>query len=276
MLPRVRRTLEEEEVGLEIYRTEYPGHATEIVKDLEKEDGTLAVMGGDGTVREVMNGLASTSTPLGIVPAGMGNDLSRSLGVPRSIVEAARAVVHGKPVHIDMGADNGRLFNVMGVGFPSDVVATFVTMRNGFFRGSLAYLASVLRTLSSLETYELLLEIDGRKRECLSTAVFVMNSRYTGGGINLIPHADPTDGLLDVAIIKEVGRMELTLALQSVYRGEHVDHPKIEFLKASRIKIDAPEKMVKMIDGELEGITPAEIEIVPEARSVIVPALKAG
>ncbi len=271
MLPRVKKKLGEEEVGLEVYRTEYPGHATELARDLEKTQGTLAVMGGDGTVREAMNGLSSPSTALGIIPAGMGNDLSRSLKIPRSITDAVHAVIHGSPIRIDMGADCGRLFSVMGVGFPSDVVATFVTMRNGFLKGSLVYLASVLRALSSLKTYELSLTIDGQKRDCLSPAVFVMNSRFTGGGIDLIPHADPTDGLLDVAIIQEIGRMELAMALQSVYKGEHVDHPKIEFLQASRIEIDAPSKMVKMIDGELEGITPAEIEIAPEVRSVIVP-----
>lgn len=271
VLPLVKKTLVERGVEFSTYRTKRAGHATKLASELEGKSDLLVAMGGDGTVREVMNGISDPSTPLGIIPAGMGNDLSRTLNIPRSIKDATLTLIGGEATKIDMGMESGKLFSVMGIGFPADVVATFAGLRNGFFTGIMAYLAAVLRTLSSLKTYDMVLWIDGNRREPRTPAVFVMNSRFTGGGIDLIPHADVEDHLLDVAIIKEVGKVELGLALQGVYRGQHVDYPKIEFLRAEKISFRSPLGLVKMIDGELEGSTPVDIEVVPYARSVVVP-----
>lgn len=154
-LPWVQKVLSRHDVEFQVYRTDYPGHATELASELEKKADVLVAMGGDGTVREVVNGMQSTDSRLGIIPSGMGNDLSRSLEIPASIEEATRLLFEGVEMKIDLGLEDGNLFSVMGIGFPADVVETYRTMRNGFFKGSLIYLVSVLRSLSTLKTYKM-------------------------------------------------------------------------------------------------------------------------
>jgi len=271
VLPRVEQELDSHGIGYEVYENRYPGHATELASQLEDAGSAIVVIGGDGSVREVVNGLSSARTPLGIIPAGMGNDLSRSLGISKKIRRATRTLLDSNTRVIDLGVDGDKLFSVMGVGFPADVVKTFKGMRNGMFNGSMVYLLSVLRSLSNLRTHDITLGLDGQTKHCQACAVFVMNSRFTGGGIELIPQAKVADGLLDVAVIKRVGKIELALALQKAYRGEHVNHPKIEFYQGRSVDISSQERLIKMIDGELEGETPASIKIVPGARTVLVP-----
>src|SRR6056297_853562 len=199
-LPRVKRVLNRYDLEFQVYRTDYPGHATELASKLEERGDLLVAMGGDGTVREVVNGMKSANSKLGIIPSGMGNDLSRSLKIPASIEQASQLLLEGVGMKIDLGLEDGSLFSVMGIGFPAEVVETYRTMRNGFFKGSLIYLVSVLRSLSTLKTYRIVMDVDGQSRQYDACAIFVMSSGFTGGGINLVPHADLTDSLLDVAI----------------------------------------------------------------------------
>ncbi|MBS3740063.1 diacylglycerol kinase family lipid kinase [Candidatus Bipolaricaulota bacterium] len=271
ILPRVKERLEQEGVQYEILKTKYPGNGAELARRLEKSGDIIAAIGGDGTVREVINGVRSPETPIGIIPAGMGNDLARSLGIPSEASKATQNLLNLNTSRVDLGSERGKLFNVMGVGFPAEVVGTINRYKNGFIKGSVIYLLGLLHSLTKLETYDLRLETDGEIRDLQANAVFVANSKFTGGGIKLIPHAGLTDGLLDVAVISEAGRTELVLALKRAYQGRHVDHPKIEFMRAKSIRIEAKSNLPKMFDGELEGVTPAELEIAPRARTIIVP-----
>lgn len=271
ILPKVNESLESEGVQYEILRTKYPGHGAELARKLEKSGDIIGAIGGDGTVREVINGVQSPETPIGIIPAGMGNDFARSLGIPSKASKATQNLLEFNTSRVDLGSERGKLFNVMGVGFPAEVVGTINRYKNGFVKGSVIYLLGLLHSLTKLETYDLRLETDSEIRDLQANAIFVANSKFTGGGIKLIPHAGLTDGLLDVAVISEAGRTELVLALKQAYQGRHVNHPKIEFMRAKSIKIEAKANLPKMFDGELEGFTPAELKIAPKARTLIVP-----
>lgn len=272
ILPKVKERLEHEGAQYEIIRTKYPGNGAELARKLEKSGDIIGAIGGDGTVREVMNGVQSPETPIGIIPAGMGNDFARSLGIPSEASKATQNLLNLNTSRVDLGSERGKLFNVMGVGFPAEVVGTINRYKNGFVKGSVIYLLGLLHSLAKLETYDLRLETDSKIRDLQANAIFVANSKFTGGGIKLIPHAGLTDGLLDVAVISKAGRTELVLALKQAYQGQHVNHPKIEFMRAKSIKIEAKADLPKMFDGELEGVTPAELKIAPRARTLIVPS----
>jgi len=272
-LPRVKRRLDKEMVEYEIIRTEFPNHATELAGKLESSGERIVAMGGDGTVREVLNGIRSPDTRVGVIPAGMGNDFARSLGIPTDVSRAAALLAGSESKKVDLGGERGKFFNVMGVGFPAHVVERINKYKEGPVKGPLIYLLGLLRSITDLDTYEFKLILDGEARELSANAIFVANSNYTAGGLKLVPQAELDDGLLDVAIIANAGRMELLMALEKAYRGEHVNHPKIEFLRAKKIRIESKARLIKMFDGELEGTTPAELEVIPKARTIIVPDL---
>ncbi len=275
-LNRAERLLEKKNVDYEIHWTSFPGHATELANELEPISETLVAAGGDGTVMEVLNGVESSDTPVGIIPAGMGNDLSRCLGVPSEASGALKNLLNGSGKRIDLGSAEGRLFNFMGVGFPANVVRNVEIHKDGMARGRFVYLFGLLRSITELSSCEIELQLEGEQISCRASAVFVASCRYTGGGLNLIPHADPSDGLLDVALIREVGRAELTMALRKVYSGNHVNHPKIEFFRARSVKIKAGGQLREMFDGDLGGSTPTELKVIPKARRIITPDGKNG
>ena len=271
LLPKVKKCLDAEGIKYSIVRTSFPGHATQLAEELETRDTKMVAMGGDGTVREVLNGIRLPTTPVGVIPAGMGNDFARSLGIPRKASRAAHLLVDHGTKKVDLGAERGKFFNVMGAGFPSHVVERINRYKKMPLSGPLTYLLGLLRSVTNLENYRFLLELDGVARTLKANAIFVTNSIYTAGGLKLVPQAKMDDGLLDIVIVSGAGKMELLLALRRAYRGDHVDHPKIEFLKAEKVRIDSETELIKMFDGELEGTTPAELEIIPETRTIIVP-----
>lgn len=270
-LETVKKILDSENETYSIHWTQFPGHGKEIASELEPRSETVVAVGGDGTVMEVLNGVNSQETKVGIIPAGMGNDLARCLNIPEDPRQATQLLSKGTTERIDLGAQADCLFNFMGVGFPSEVVKKVDGYRNGLKGGKSVYLFALLRTISSLSTYDLELVIDGERKADEASAVFVASCNYTGGGINLIPHADCRDGLLDVALIKEVGRLELIMALRKVYSGTHVNHPKIDFFRAKSVRIKSRKKLPEMLDGDIKGSTPTELTVEPGARSLIVP-----
>ncbi|MFB6290981.1 MAG: diacylglycerol kinase family protein [Candidatus Bipolaricaulia bacterium] len=270
-LPQVKKQLDNENVNYEIVRTDFPGHATELAGKLEYSGAKIVAMGGDGTVREVINGIRSPDTSMGIIPTGMGNDFARSLGIPTNVSKATQYLNSPVTRKVDLGVERGKYFNVMGVGFPAHVVERINKYKKGPVGGPLIYLLGLVRSVGDLATYEFHLELDGETRDQKANAIFVMNSRFTAGGLKLAPQAKLDDGLLDVAIISGVGRLELLLALKSAFRGDHVNHPKIEFLRARKVRIESKARLLKMFDGELEGTTPAELEVDPKARTITVP-----
>ncbi len=271
----VKETLDRHNETYSIHWTQFPGHGEELAAELEPGSETIVAVGGDGTVMEVLNGVKSPGTKVGIIPTGMGNDLARCVGIPEDTTRATEVLMGGSQIKIDLGADDGELFNFMGVGFPADVVRNVEKSRNGLSWGKSVYLFGLLKSIGSLSTYDIKLEVNGEVKARKASAVFVASCRYTGGGIDLIPHADYRDGLLDVAIIKEVGRMELVLALRKVYSGNHVNHPKIEFFRARSVSLKSRDNLPEMLDGDLKGSTPSKLTAVPEARSLMVPPDKA-
>ena len=270
LLPKVKNYLDSEGVKYEVVQTDFPGHATKLAGELESSEVRIVAMGGDGTVREVLNGVRSPNTPIGIIPAGMGNDFARSLGIPPDASKAIRYLKEPATERLDLGIERGKFFNVMGAGFPASVVERINRYKRGPINGPMIYLLGLLRSIVDLKDYKFNLELDGNTRNLKANAIFVTNTMFTAGGLKLVPQAKLDDGMLDIAIISGAGKIELLLALKKAYQGGHVNHPKIEFLKAKNVKIDYEAQLEKMFDGEIEGTTPAKLKISPRTRTFIV------
>ncbi|MGE5509176.1 MAG: diacylglycerol/lipid kinase family protein [Chitinophagales bacterium] len=276
-LPRLRELCARHFPGNPLLLTEGPGHAEQLAREAAAAgyDRVVAV-GGDGTVGEVLNGLAYSRTALAIVPYGTGNDLARELGLPWGLDEALACAATGARRRIDLGEEGGRYFGVIvGVGFAAEVMRQ-TNRRSGPVKGPAAILLAILQTLAELRPLPVTLVLDEgtpeeRRTQTLLTALFVMNTRTTGGGLKLCPEAAPDDGLLDLCLMKDIGRLDLVATLPKAYKGRHVGHPKVEFYRARTVRLEASKPLTKMFDGDLFGDAPLEARLCPGALEVVVP-----
>lgn len=272
-LPRLTRMIGSHLQDCEWRLTEAAGETEELARTAAAAGvEQVWVVGGDGTVGEAVNGLAGTSTALGIVPLGTGNDLARNLGIPRSAEAAVACLATAERRRIDLGEESERRFGVIvGVGFAAEVMRQ-TNRRLGPARGSAAIFAAILETVAQLRPVPARLVLDGcHAVEAPLTALFVMNTRTTGGGLRICPEAVPDDGLLDVCLMADIGRWDFLATLPKAYFGKHVGHPKVTFFRARTVSLEADRPLVKMFDGDLFGDAPLSARVLPGALDVLVP-----
>lgn len=267
--------LNEEKLNYDIVQTEKAGHGTELAAQAHREGykGVIAV-GGDGTVHEVLNGIIKADAedmPLGIIPLGTGNDLARTLQVPFDLREAVRTIKGGCRTAIDIGEDCDGYFSIiLGIGFPADVMHHTNTVQNAI-KGPLAIFLSVYKVLSKLRPYKIKMKLDSATIEEEVMGIFILNTRFTGGGMQIVPTAAYNDGLLDIMVLKKMSRLDVILTIPKVYKGKHLNHPKVSFYRSQTIEIESTEPMRKTFDGNVYGLTPLRTKIMPRRLSVIVP-----
>lgn len=242
------------------------------------EQGTdgLVVVGGDGMVSLGINIVARTGVPLGIIAAGTGNDLARALGLPHddpdAAVDALVEALARPPQAIDLGlARHGELSTwfacVLSAGF--DAVVNERANRMTRPRGPSRYTLALLRELATFRPLRYRLTLDGAVREQAAMLVSVANTPSLGGGMRIVPHADLSDGVLDVFIVHPLSRIGMLSVFPRVFAGEHVNHPAVEFAEARRVRIEG-EGIVAYADGERLGALPVDVEAVQGALSVFV------
>lgn len=287
MLPRVCAELltAMPDVHLRVYQTDSYAEARRrtvaAVRDARPNqtgvrNDTLVVMGGDGMAHLGLNACAETGVSLGIIPAGTGNDFCRGLGIPANIMSATRAIVEGNLRHIDLaratGAVHGPQPRYVGSVVSSGYDARVNRRTNAISLplGPLAYGYVALSELATFEPVEYRLVIDGKPRNLPAMLVAVGNSGYFGGGMQICPNYDLTDGLLDVTIVHPVSRGTLLRLLPSLYSGKFVRCPAVELLRAGQVEI-AGSSLFTMADGEELGGVPMRVESRPKALSVYVP-----
>jgi diacylglycerol kinase (ATP) len=235
----------------------------------------LVAVGGDGTVHLALQAVAGTGVPLGIVPAGTGNDFARAMGVPDdpiAAVDAIRSASRTRPVDLARMTDAAgrvRWFGaVLGAGFDAIVNERANAMR--FPRGPRRYDLAVLAELARLRPRRYTLTLDGVPHTIDAVLVAVGNTDRYGGGMRICPAADPTDGLLDVVVGGKVGRITLMKIKPSVYRGSHVDHPLVSCFRARTVDL-AGEEITGYADGERAFPLPVSVTCVPGALTLLVP-----
>jgi diacylglycerol kinase (ATP) len=256
---------------LDIEETKYPGHATELAAEsIARKARVVGVMGGDGTLGEVVNSLVYSDTVLGIIAVGTGNDVARSLKLPLNNPKRSLEVIcSGRVIEMDIGGAGDRHFiSVLGIGFPAAVAVTANRIRR--FGGSPVFFLAMYKSLLQMKAAHMELVVDDERIEGDFTSVIVQNTPYTGGGLLIAPSARIDDGLLDLVTVDKIGRIQLMLNLPKLYTGEHVRHPRFSISKFRRLKIGSRKSLPVMFDGDLGGSTPLEIENRKGALKVIV------
>lgn len=230
----------------------------------------LVVCGGDGMVHAALQATAEKSIPLGVVPAGTGNDFARALGIPlRDPAAAGRFIRTGRPRAFDLARVGDTWFgSVLACGFDSRVNERTNRMR--WPRGRSRYTLATLAELAAYRPLDFVVEVDGVEHRMTGMFVAIGNTTSYGGGMRICPNAVPDDGQLDLTLVSAISRLEMLRMFSSVYKGTHLRHPAVSSLRGRKIRIDCP-GVVAYADGEPLTALPLTIELHPAAVRVIAP-----
>jgi YegS/Rv2252/BmrU family lipid kinase len=256
--------------------SEFPGHLGQAAR--EAGDSLLVVVGGDGTVNEVANGVAGTDAEIAVLPCGTGQDFGRTHGVPSRFDDAVHVALGGELRTIDLGRvelDEGisRVFANVGSAGMSGAVARRANAMTKALGGRTTFFYALTREFLAWQNTNVLVELDGGvRREGAMHDVIVANGRYHGGGMKLAPDARQDDGVFDVVTIGDVNKLDFLTTAPKLYSGRYLSHPKVELLRSPFVAISSAEPLPLEVDGEPIGTTPARFELVPAALRLRVPA----
>lgn len=263
---------------LDWVETEGPEDAKEAAGELR--DGLLIVVGGDGTINDVVNGLGNAGFPEGVtlalLPSGTGNDLVATLAVPENPGEAEDVIRQNRVRSLDVarvrseGIGERFFINVATGGLGAEISdANDEELKSKW--GKLSYLRASLQVARDFDVREISLHLDGEERRVRAVSMAVGNCRYAGGGWPAAPRANPEDGLLDVVVIEDIGLQEfLTLAPTALAKFDYLNREGVFFTRAREVRVETRPGLEFTVDGEVIGDDPAEFVVVPQALKVIV------
>jgi len=273
-LPEIERALSDLGLTYALHYTEYVRHAVELIRALIAEGAErIIAVGGDGTIREAAQACAGTSAILGLIPAGTGNDFAKLFQMPESIYEMARIAATAEPQAIDTATSATTSFaNIASVGFDAHVVKATERYKKRF-KGFAAYFMGLLHSLFHLEYETVELSLDGGAPEQLRVLmVIVANGQYYGGGFRCMPIADPSDGILNVLIVKDLKRRKIFRLLPLFIKGKHLGNPNVRLATCKTVSLAMPEPdRLLNVDGELLPFTPQTFSVQPGSLRLAAP-----
>jgi diacylglycerol kinase (ATP) len=280
-LPAVLSHLEDHGWQTSLYWTHRPGEATDLARQAAHQDlNAVFAVGGDGTINEIINGLAESPVALGVLPGGTGNVWAKGLGLPtrslrhlQPLVASVRALVPGAIRRIDLGKVNGRYFlQWTGVGLDAEVNQIMEPRTRPQRRlGALAYLIAGVTTALNLVGTQTRIWVDGERICHRAILVVISNSQLYGSIARIAPDARLDDGLLDMHLFAGTGFGAALRAALGVISGLHVRDPRHCCSQGRVIWLETDKPMAVAVDGEPFGVTPVACEVVPRALSILMP-----
>ncbi|WP_368505779.1 diacylglycerol kinase [Alkalihalophilus sp. As8PL] len=226
----------------------------------ERGADLVIAAGGDGTIFEVVNGLAELDKRpmLGLIPAGTTNDFARALHIPKEIEKACDILCDGHTEPIDIGRVNDKYFINIAAGGTLTELTYEVPSKMKTMVGQLAYYIKGLEKLPQVAPTHVKIEYDGKLFEGEIMMFLVSNTNSVGGFERLAPKASLQDGMFDFIVVKKISFPEFLHLTTLAMRGEHLTHPKVMYVQANRIKVHVESDMQLNLDGEHGGALPAE------------------
>ncbi|MEO1515595.1 MAG: diacylglycerol kinase family protein [Bacteroidota bacterium] len=286
--PEIERLLLTSGITIESALTSSPGEATKmVVRAIERGFRYILGIGGDGTNNEIINGILqqrqvpSIEITYALLPIGTCNDWARTHGLPHRLKPFLKMLLDDHCIHQDVGwvsceqegKEVRRFFaNVAGLAYDAHVVRE-TARTNSHLPGKLRYIHMALKSFVNFRPERARVLYDDQQIEEYFYLINVGICRYSGGGMQLVPHARFDDGQLAVTLAAELGPRDIILNLPSIYRGTLANHPRILTFHTKDIRIDAADdKPVYVeIDGEFIGHTPVEIGVVKKALRLRIP-----
>jgi len=284
--PKICQHLTREGFDYECVFTEHRNHAIQMtMSHIEMGYRNIAVVGGDGTLNEVLNGIMNQQTipiseiTLGMIPVGTGNDWCRTFGIPYDHKKAIAILKTKKTFLQDVGivhyhkekeAQTRYFMNVAGMGYDALVAKKTNILKEKGHGGTFAYFYFVFASLFQYKFLDGVIEVDDQvvfKGEIFSMNVGIC--KYNGGGMMQVPYAIPDDGLLDVMIIKKASKFAVVRYTRKLYDGTLVDLPIVKTFRGKNIRIRSTARIYLETDGESLGHTPLTFEIIPRCLNII-------
>ena len=243
--------------GVRIFLTEAAGHATALARDIECDH--LIVVGGDGTLNEVVNGLMDRADPppMSVIPAGTACDFARTL----------RLLPHGGPTDVYQATfrEGRRYFvNAAGIGLAAEV-----TRRARALPTRARYLAAAIPSLAAGRSFAITIQLENGPEQAYDiTTAAIANGQYQGGAIRIAPEALPNDGLADLTIVQHVSLGEVAARLPILYNGKLHQHPAVRHFRAAAIRVKSEAAVPIELDGEPVGTLPLEVSVHRRALSI--------
>lgn len=261
-----------------------PGDATALARLARHGDfATIVCVGGDGTLNEVVNGLATANseidpgTVLGIIPSGTATDFARGAGIPLSRDAAVERLLGGQEMDVDVGRirfGDGRVrffMNVLGTGFDAEVAGRAQEVR-GAISSIPAHVVGFASVLAAYQNKHIAITFggdDGGPARFRANMVVAANGPSYAGGLRLAPAAMLDDGLLDVVVVGDLDRIELLVNLPRVLAGTHLGHEKVAIYRAPSLWLESDEDALVHADGDVVGHLPAQVDVLPRALRLI-------
>lgn len=272
------------------HMTMYGGHARKLAEELTSAGSscTLVVIGGDGTINEVIDGIRDyENTVLGYIPTGSGNDFAKGMGIPQEPLEALKCILDQPHCRaMDVGVietlDGCHHFGVSaGLGFDAAIChealcSPIKKVLNKLRLGKLTYMLIAVKQLLMWKPGPLILTLDGCRRFTYEKAFFaaVMNQSCEGGGLKLCPKAAPDDGYLDVFVAAGISKLKILFMLPTAFWGKHTKLKGVHILRCRSIKLHSEEQLPVHRDGESNGFyQDLSISLEYSTLNVITPVL---
>ena len=281
--------LKKAEINFSEQLTSYTGHAIEIARTMvEAGYRHLLIVGGDGTLNEVVNGIYTSNitdknaVTLALVPYGTGNDWARYWGITRKRKKLTTQLFQRKSVPIDLGkisyqdynSQNATRYFINGAGWGFDGTVVRITNKLKHYLGGSAwvYSLSVFLTLFTLKTHRMRLTDDHRTVQRPFFTIAIGNGCYSGGGIKQVPEANPTDGLLHITAMEQIKLRQIPSAIKLLFSGRLPEHPCAHSFVTTKFTMEYESAIDAETDGvELCTTTPLQVEIVPQALHMLIP-----
>ena len=268
--------------------TTRPLEASEIAERAVRDSRPVVVaVGGDGTMNEVVNGFfhngapIPTTTKLAMLPLGTGGDFRRTLKIPLDYKAAVQVIQTGLPRRLDAGcvtfkAHDGstgvrHFINIADAGLGGEVVHS--VNRGSKRLGGATFKLAAFMALMRWRNKKMNVVVDGVAHDLKAQQVVVANCQYFGGGMRMAPTASPTDGVFDVILVGNAGKIESIRGMGTISTGAHLDqhNPHYQLMYGKRISVTSPDQVRIDLDGEDPGMLPALFEIQPGAIEFITP-----
>lgn len=263
-LPDVLEKLERAGYETSAHATTGEGDATLAARQaVERRFDLVVAAGGDGTLNEVVNGLAEQvyRPKLGVIPVGTTNDFARALRIPRDILQATDIIAQGNSVAIDIGRMNNHKYfiNIAGGGRLTELTYE-VPSKLKTMLGQLAYYIKGVEMLPSIKPSNVRIEYDGKLFEGEAMLFLIALTNSVGGFEKLAPDALLNDGYFTLLILKKTNLADFIRVASMALSGNHINDPNVIYTKANYIKVTSPEEVLINLDGELGGKAPVEFK----------------
>ena len=285
--PLISKLLRDKNIAFDFVFSEKKFHAIELtVEAVANGYRKIVVIGGDGTIHEVVNGVMiqqvvpSTEVLLAVIAVGTGNDWIRMFGIPRKYTDAIRAMVDSHSFLQDIARvsyfksnfpQQRYMANVAGLGFDASVNKYYNRLKDEGRRGSWIYKWGMFKVIVGYKTPRMKVTIDGVEiTDSLIFSSTIGIGKYNGGGMLQMPRAIADDGLLDVTLIGKMSKLRVLAHFRSLYNGKIYNVPKVTHHRGRKIEVESMPESAIEVDGEALGYSPFSFEIIDRAVRVIV------